>query len=275
MQPLTTEEHDIEGLDGFMLNVEKLMSSELVALSSGDEFKAAVMLWCRAWKQVPGGSLPNDERVLAAFSGCGQNWPAVRDMALRGFVECDDGRLYHKTLCEDVRRAAEAKKKRHDRTRAATEARQRNEQRDVKRNDPPKPNVTTPHRRDETTSSLRSDVDPPIAPLGEQLGKSKRGTRLPVDWRPGEQNYEFGAGRGFSRSEVDEAGAEFRDYWCGVPGSKGLKLDWDGTFHNRLRDLAKRRDERAQRIQRRPNRQGPNSLVAAARAVAAQIEGER
>ena len=46
-------------------------------------------------------------------------------MALRGFVLCADGRYYHRVLCEDVLRAAEAKDARRERTAAATRARQR------------------------------------------------------------------------------------------------------------------------------------------------------
>lgn len=34
--------------------------------------------------------------------------------------------------------------------------------------------------------------------------------------------------------------AEFLDYWRGVPGQKGRKLDWDGTWRNRCRELAGR-----------------------------------
>ena len=146
--PFTTAEQDVSGLDGFMLNTDRLMVSELWALATGDEFKAAIGLWCRAWKQVPAGSLPNDEKVLAAFSGAGKAWPKVRDMALRGFVLCSDGRLYHKTLCDDVKRAAEAKAKRRERTKKATEA--RNDQRNGERNVDEKSNVTESHRRDET-----------------------------------------------------------------------------------------------------------------------------
>lgn len=169
-EPLTTEAHDVSGLDGFLLNTEKLMASELWALATGDEFKAAVGLWCRAWKQSPPGSLPNDERVLAAFSGAGANWRRVRDVALRGFVECSDGRLYHTTLCEDAIRAAEAKRKRHDRTKNATKARsgQRDDERDADRNDTQEGNVTPPHRREvegkgreeeEYTQSARKDSE--------------------------------------------------------------------------------------------------------------------
>lgn len=147
--PLVDAGTDISGLDGFMLDVERLMASELWALASGDEFKAAIGLWCRAWKQSPPGSLPNDEKVLAAFSGAGPKWGKVREVALRGFVLCSDGRLYHRVLCEDVKRAALKKAERRERTKAATEA--RNKQRNVDRNGggngAPPGNVTTSHRQ--------------------------------------------------------------------------------------------------------------------------------
>jgi hypothetical protein len=100
--PLTTADIDLDGMPGFMLDTEQLRQSELWALSTGEEFKAAVGLWCRAWVQKPAGSLPNDDRLLAAWSGAGRRWPKVRDMALRGFVLCSDGRLYHRVLCQDA-----------------------------------------------------------------------------------------------------------------------------------------------------------------------------
>lgn len=41
--------------------------------------------------------------------------------------------------------------------------------------------------------------------------------------------------------DVDRATAEFLDYWRSVPGTKGKKLDWIGTWRNRLRELHDRR----------------------------------
>lgn len=135
--PFTTLDDDVRDLDGFMLNVERLLASELNALGNCVEKWAALMLWCRAWKQIPGGSLPDDERILASFSGAGRQWPKVRAMALRGFIKCSDGRLYHRFLCDDVKRAAARKRERNDRTKAATAARmqQRDAQRDAQRDD--------------------------------------------------------------------------------------------------------------------------------------------
>ncbi len=105
---------DVSKLAGFMLNVDKLMNSVLWASSTGDEFKAALGLWCRAWKQVPAGSLPDDERVLAAWSGAGSKWRKVRDAAMRGFELCADGRYYHGVLCDDAIRASKARQQRQD-----------------------------------------------------------------------------------------------------------------------------------------------------------------
>ncbi len=100
--PFVSAEVDLRGMPGFMLNVERLLQSELVALGTPEECWAAFMLWCRAWQQFPAGSLPNDERVLASFSGAGRRWRKVREMALHGFVRCSDGRLYHKVLSQEV-----------------------------------------------------------------------------------------------------------------------------------------------------------------------------
>lgn len=133
--PLTPADCDLRDFDGFMLNVERLLASELWALSTAEEFKAAFGLWCRAWKQVPCASLPDDDAVLAAYSGAGKRWPKVKKMALRGFVKCFDGRLYHATLAEDAIRAAAKKKERKERTVAATKARL-DKQRNVERDEP-------------------------------------------------------------------------------------------------------------------------------------------
>lgn len=175
--PLVPTDIDVDRLAGFLLDVDRLLSSELMALSTGEEFKAAVTLWARAWKQHPAGSLPDDDRLLAAFSGAGPRWNKVKAMALRGFVKCSDGRLYHRVLCEDVLRAADAKRRRRERTVAASEARKgqagakrddkrnddRNDNRDGDRNDHKPPdrndNVTRSHRLDGTGQKERERTE--------------------------------------------------------------------------------------------------------------------
>lgn len=104
--PLTASDCDLRDLDGFMLNVERLLASELWALATGKQLKAALGLWCRAWKQVPAASLPNDIQVIAGFAAL----PLIelkRDWAIvmRGFVLCSDDRLYHRTLASVANKA--------------------------------------------------------------------------------------------------------------------------------------------------------------------------
>jgi 5-methylcytosine-specific restriction endonuclease McrA len=103
--PLTPATADLRDFPFMPLDVMRLRDSDLVAEATGEEFKAAVLLWCAAWHQIPAGSIPNTERWLARHSGAGSHWKKVSEVALRGWVECSDGRLYHPVICEKVLRA--------------------------------------------------------------------------------------------------------------------------------------------------------------------------
>lgn len=85
------------------LDVVRLRDSDLAATESAESFRAAVMLWCASWHQLPAASLPNDDRVLANLAGYGRvvkEWMKERDGALRGWVLCTDGRMYHAVIAE-------------------------------------------------------------------------------------------------------------------------------------------------------------------------------
>lgn len=101
--PITPIECDLRGLPFMPLDVARLRDSDLAIEATGDEFRAAVLLWCASWNQVPAGSLPNSDAALATYAGYGRDikgWKKVKTGALRGFVECADGRLYHPVVCE-------------------------------------------------------------------------------------------------------------------------------------------------------------------------------
>jgi hypothetical protein len=158
--PLVPADATTAGLDGFILNVDRLLASELFSTSSPEEFKAAVTLWCRAWQQTPPGSLPNSDKILRAFSGSGGRWVRVKDMALRGFVECSDGRLYHKVLCEDVMRVLRKRDEFRARTAAATESRKGGRRRHANdRGEPAEPpgGMDGLHRNDDRNDPRNDD----------------------------------------------------------------------------------------------------------------------
>lgn len=141
-EPLVAPEVDLRDFGFLPLDALRLRDSALAASSTGNEFKAAVLLWCVAWHQIPAASLPDDDRFLASKSGAGSGWKRVKDVALRGFVKCSDGRLYHRILAEKANEAWAKKQGHRAKTRAANEARerakaererQRNIERDVER----------------------------------------------------------------------------------------------------------------------------------------------
>ncbi len=124
----------------------------------------------------------------------------------------------------------------------------------------PKPNRKANHQpsttiEEERDSSLRSE-SAPDGKKGTDDGRAKRGTRLPVDWEPGRDGEAFAANLGLD--PVAFLG-EFRDYWNAIPGSKGCKLDWDGTWRNRCREIGRRKAHAG------PARQEAPSFLAALR----------
>jgi uncharacterized protein YdaU (DUF1376 family) len=64
--------------------------------------------------------------------------------------------------------------------------------------------------------------------------KQSRGTRLPADWKPSEEEISF------CKSERPDlnptaVASRFRDYWIAQPGQKGVKANWTSTWRNWVR----------------------------------------
>jgi hypothetical protein len=122
--PLLSAEIDLRDFSFMPLDVVRLRDSDLTIIASDAEFRAAVLLWCASWHQVPAASLPDDDRLLAALAGLGRGdaalsaWLAVRHGALRGFVKCADGRLYHRVIAEKAVEAWSEKQAFRERKRA-------------------------------------------------------------------------------------------------------------------------------------------------------------
>jgi hypothetical protein len=110
--PLTPADCDLRDFAFMPLDVVRLRDSDLAVTAEADEFRCAVLLWCASWHQVPAASLPDDDKVLAQYAGYGRvvkEWQKVRDGALRGWVKCADGRLYHPVVAEKANEAWLAK----------------------------------------------------------------------------------------------------------------------------------------------------------------------
>jgi uncharacterized protein YdaU (DUF1376 family) len=101
------------------------------------------------------------------------------------------------------------------------------------------------------------------------LSKEKRGTRLPDDFEPDHTCHELAEKLLLSREASQDAFQNFMDYWRGVPGAKGLKLDWQATFRNKLRHDAKTGKTNARKLP------ATNTFDSSFAIVKAGIEAER
>ena len=122
--PLVGAGVDLRDFGYMPLDVVRLRDSDLAILARPEVFRASVMLWCAAWHQVPAGSLPSNDRLLADYSRAGPRWRAIREEVLADFILCSDGRLYHPTVVEKVHEAIGARAAQKARTVAATAARE-------------------------------------------------------------------------------------------------------------------------------------------------------
>ncbi len=87
------------------LHVARLRDSTLAAEEAPEACWYAVMLWAASWHQIPAASLPDNDAVLTRLLGLGRDvrtFARHKAGALRGFVKCTDGRLYHPVVADQA-----------------------------------------------------------------------------------------------------------------------------------------------------------------------------
>lgn len=97
------------------------------------------------------------------------------------------------------------------------------------------------------TDSLRSSVPPTGGDAdAEQQAKPKpkRGTRIPDDFALTDAMRDWGR-ENYPGVDGEKVTDEFIDYWRGVPGQRGVKVDWIATWRNSVRRAAERQPPRA------------------------------
>ncbi len=104
-------------------------------------------------------------------------------------------------------------------------------------------NGVTPPKRSPAPPKTTPPGDSPSDPKGSSAPKGAdrhRGTRIPVDFGLRPEARQACLDAGLAGRDVEEALAEFQDFWVGVPGARGMKLDWLATLRNRLRESTRR-----------------------------------
>lgn len=103
MAPLTPPEADLRDFAFTPMYRARLFGSAFHARATDAEWRAGVTLWLKSQDQVPAGSLPDDDVELCRLAELARDfkqWRKVKIGALRGWVKCSDGRLYHPVVAE-------------------------------------------------------------------------------------------------------------------------------------------------------------------------------
>jgi len=130
-----------------------------------------------------------------------------------------------------ARRAKRAAQKREERSR-------RNVSHDVAATESDNPSPSSPPLNGFPPNPHSRNIIPPfpIIPSSSPSPRSLRGSRLADSWKPSSDDLEFAKGLGVDgQLEADR----FRDYWIGVAGDKGVKLNWSSTWRNWCRRAPK------------------------------------
>jgi hypothetical protein len=83
----------------FDIDVDRIEQSDTWAIAEADERPWLLMMWVTSWKQVPTGSYPADDRLIAARIGMRPSaFAAHKETLLRGWWHASDGRIYHPVI---------------------------------------------------------------------------------------------------------------------------------------------------------------------------------
>jgi len=100
--PLVPSGVDLRGMSYMPLFGDRLFKSTTWIEACPEAQVAALRLWWHAFAhEVPAASLPDNERVLADHAGLPlKAFQRLRPQAMRGWIQCSDGRFYHRVVAE-------------------------------------------------------------------------------------------------------------------------------------------------------------------------------
>jgi hypothetical protein len=166
----------------------------------------------------------------------------------------DGARLTQGRLEKEMSKAKEKSKKRSEAGRLGAAAKslkneetpQANAEPLLKHSPEPEPEVRekgTLHvpKKDGPKADLFGGPEPPVA--------TRKGTRIPDDWRPSEADINFALSEGMTNEEINREADQFRDYWRSRTRD-AARANWSLVWKNRIRELADRKRERDARMAR-------------------------
>lgn len=269
--PPVPADTDLRHMPGYMIDVQSLLGSDLAALGDPAANWFAVLTWCASFHQIPAGSLPDDDTVLAYLVRLGRDvrtWKRMREKgAMRGWVKHSDGRLYHPVVTETVlkllgkskagKTAAEAKQARRnsqavENVSSGTNDRSTNEGSSLQQSDNNRKERKGIEGKGREGEALGHSAEPPaqgsLIPAAVKPGKRPRQTRIPIppDWSAVGEDWQYAIERGFTPQTIPIEEDKFRLHFL-KSGEK--RPGWSNSWKSWILKALEIKAERAARAQ--------------------------
>lgn len=108
----------------FLLYVDDFVSDGIVEAMTTEEVGAYFLLLCKAWREEPAGTIPNNDRVLARWTRLTPDqWAECKPGVLAAFKLGTDGRYHQSRMRHEFQKLARVAKQRSQSAKTASEAR--------------------------------------------------------------------------------------------------------------------------------------------------------
>lgn len=173
---------------------------------------------------MQGGTLPDDPRYIAGLLSVSvRKWNSLRQQLIDyGKIQVSGEFLTNYRAIIELESLAKVQdKQRENRSRP-------NKNKDLQ---------TPRSHHTDTDTDKKEDTN---------VSSKKRGQRLPEDWRLPKAWGEWAVAQGLDDFSARREGERFADYWHGVSGARGAKMDWQATWRNWVRKALDERTPRSQ-----------------------------
>ena len=198
-----------------------------------EQHGAYLLILMTMWRA--GGYLPNDDAKLARIAGLSvAKWRKLSPDIL-AMLTVDGDQITQARLLKEIENANEKSSKRSEAGKLGVAAKslknnnvpQANAEPLLKHSSEPEPEQDI---LDTEVSNIKATQAPAQSPKPPKPPPN-RGTRLPPDWEPTDDDWQFAQGRGLTPKEIDDEALKFRNYWCARVGG-ATKLSWSRTWQN-------------------------------------------
>lgn len=168
-----------------------------------------------------GNKLPKDDKRLARMARVSTHkWSKIKGTILEKFEEKND--FYEQIFVKkDLQRMKSlSEKNKANRLNSLNTAR---------------PVVNQSSDQTATNTNNKDLISNNNIDRGAKTPSRPKGTRINSDWVLPEEWGEWAEDEGHSYLEICKQEELFKDYWLGVAGQKGVKLDWEATWRNWMR----------------------------------------